>query len=399
MRTTHTLYRLPILILLAMLIPACEPADTPVAFNTGVRVWIDQPVNGALLPMGPYPLKAHARDALGGGVQQIVFLINTIPLGTVNTDPTQPLVSAELAWNPSVSGQYRIQARAFGKNGAELSEEVLVCVGTSCAPAAPDTPTTVPTSPRTVIPSPITSLPGVATVTSPRSLQATAIPTQLRNTPTHTFTPIPPPPPPQACTGLPNIASFSVSPTTITRGGSAALSWGAVTNADSVSIDPGIGSVATPGSRSVSPTSTTTYTLLARCGNNTATRQLTLAVQAPPPPMVTSTRTSTPVPPKPPAAPTGLSLKNRACSTPDQVQITWSDNSNNESGFSIYRRVRVGATWGAWALRTNVGANTTQFTDTSGFTSANRLEYYVQASNAGGASTPSNTLTVIECPF
>lgn len=53
-----------------------------------------------------------------------------------------------------------------------------------------------------------------------------------------------------------------------------------MTNADTVEIDQGIGGVATPGSRVVSPATTTTYTLTARCGANVATRQVTIVVGA-----------------------------------------------------------------------------------------------------------------------
>ncbi len=87
---------------------------------------------------------------------------------------------------------------------------------------------------------------------------------------------IPPSAPP--CPGPPVIASFSVSPNPITAGSSTTLSWGAVTNATSASIDHGIGGVATPGSKNVSPASTTTYTLTATGCGGTATSQVTVTV-------------------------------------------------------------------------------------------------------------------------
>ena len=60
----------------------------------------------------------------------------------------------------------------------------------------------------------------------------------------------------------PTISYFTVSPTSINSGGSATLLW-STANADSVSIDQGIGTVSARGSLKVSPTSTTTYTLTA----------------------------------------------------------------------------------------------------------------------------------------
>jgi hypothetical protein len=59
-----------------------------------------------------------------------------------------------------------------------------------------------------------------------------------------------------------------------------------VTNATAVSIDQGIGGVATPGSVVVSPGSTTTYILTAVCGpsGGTATRSVTVTVNPGVPP-------------------------------------------------------------------------------------------------------------------
>jgi hypothetical protein len=104
------------------------------------------------------------------------------------------------------------------------------------------------------------------------------------------------------CSGKPTIASFSASPTTITAGQSATLQWGFVSNADTAEIDQDIGGVATPGSMSVKPATTTTYTLTARCGSDTTTAQATINVLAPaptaaPPPTATLARpTATPMP-------------------------------------------------------------------------------------------------------
>ncbi len=82
------------------------------------------------------------------------------------------------------------------------------------------------------------------------------------------------------CSGTPNIASFTASSTTITAGQSATLEWGLVSNADNAQIDNGIGGVATPGSITVAPGTTTTYTLTAACGSDTTTAQVTITVNA-----------------------------------------------------------------------------------------------------------------------
>ncbi len=94
----------------------------------------------------------------------------------------------------------------------------------------------------------------------------------------------PPPPPSGTCTGTPNIDSFTATPGTINAGQTSTLQWGMVTNADSVEIDQGIGGIATPGSTTVSPGSTTTYTLTAHCGATVTTKQATVTVQTVGPP-------------------------------------------------------------------------------------------------------------------
>jgi hypothetical protein len=73
-------------------------------------------------------------------------------------------------------------------------------------------------------------------------------------------------------TGLPVINSFVASPSSISLGGSAGLSWN-VSNATSVSINQGVGTVGSTGSTVVSPLSTTTFTLTASnaAGSLTAT--------------------------------------------------------------------------------------------------------------------------------
>ena len=142
------------------------------------------------------------------------------------------------------------------------------------------------------------------------------------------------------CVGTPIIASFSASPSTITAGNSTTLSWGAVTNADSVSIEPGIGGVTTPGSRSVSPATTTTYTLTARCGSNTLTRQTTVTVLPIAQiitPTFTPTRTRTPTTPPDttaPAAPHQVSPSG-TLSCRSSVTLDWNAVSD-PSGIKTY---------------------------------------------------------------
>jgi peptidoglycan-associated lipoprotein len=91
--------------------------------------------------------------------------------------------------------------------------------------------------------------------------------------------PPPPPPPPPAPT-----ASLSANPNTIERGQSTTLTW-QTQNATEVTLE-GIGTVEPSGSRSVTPTDSITYRLLARGpgGTQDATARVTVTVPPPPPP-------------------------------------------------------------------------------------------------------------------
>jgi hypothetical protein len=77
----------------------------------------------------------------------------------------------------------------------------------------------------------------------------------------------------------PVISYFTADPTSIATGDSSTLSW-SVSGADEVTIDHGIGSVGLTGTRTVSPTTTTTYTLTAsnEAGDSTATVQVTMTL-------------------------------------------------------------------------------------------------------------------------
>ena len=80
----------------------------------------------------------------------------------------------------------------------------------------------------------------------------------------------------------PPTVSLTAQPASIRRGESATLRWTSA-NATSVTIDQGVGAVATSGSRTVSPTSTTTYRITATGANNqTAADTATVTVTASP---------------------------------------------------------------------------------------------------------------------
>jgi hypothetical protein len=78
------------------------------------------------------------------------------------------------------------------------------------------------------------------------------------------------------------VVTFSVSPTPIIRGNATTLSWNITGNLSSVSINQGIGNVAASGTRSVSPTETTTYIITATGEGGTTTQSATVIVYQPP---------------------------------------------------------------------------------------------------------------------
>src|SRR5438128_4565669 len=95
-----------VLLLAALGLAGCNKAGGGIAesASTGLNVWLDQPLDGAEIPLAAYTLKAHASDVRGGGVINIVFLVSTVSVGSVSTDATLPLVYAEQEWNPSAAG-------------------------------------------------------------------------------------------------------------------------------------------------------------------------------------------------------------------------------------------------------------------------------------------------------
>jgi Concanavalin A-like lectin/glucanases superfamily/FlgD Ig-like domain/Fibronectin type III domain len=86
------------------------------------------------------------------------------------------------------------------------------------------------------------------------------------------------------------------------------------------------------------------------------------------------------VPPAPPSAPSGLTASPAGVS---QIDLAWTDNSGNETGFQIERSTTgIG---GAYTPLATVGANVTAYSDGS-LSPSTESCYRVHAVNAGGAS-------------
>ncbi len=94
-----------------------------------------------------------------------------------------------------------------------------------------------------------------------------------------------------------------------------------------------------------------------------------------------------------PAAPTSLAGV-AVISGGRAVNLTWVDNANNETSFTIQRCTGACGTGGAWAnVTTTVAANATTYLNT-GLTPLRTYSYRIQAVNGLGSSAFSNIVTV-----
>jgi inhibitor of cysteine peptidase len=91
----------------------------------------------------------------------------------------------------------------------------------------------------------------------------------------------------------------------------------------------------------------------------------------------------------PPAAPTDLAATTASFS---QIDLTWTDNANNETGFKIERC--TGADCTGFAQIATVGTNVTSYSNT-GLAASTSYSYRVRAYNAGGDSDYSNPATAV----
>jgi C1A family cysteine protease/predicted secreted protein len=93
--------------------------------------------------------------------------------------------------------------------------------------------------------------------------------------------------------------------------------------------------------------------------------------------------------PAPPAAPTGLAATAASSS---QINLTWTDNADNETGFKIERCTGAGCS--DFAQIATVGAGVTSYSNT-GLAASTSYSYRVRAYNAGGDSEYSNTASAV----
>jgi len=93
-------------------------------------------------------------------------------------------------------------------------------------------------------------------------------------------------------------------------------------------------------------------------------------------------------PAPPPAAPSNLTLTSPVLNPDTTLQLAWTDNSTNETGFAIERRMGTGT----YSEIATVGASVTSYTDT-GLTAGTPYSYRVRAWNAVGYSRYSDEVS------
>ena len=188
---------------------------------------------------------------------------------------------------------------------------------------------------------------------------------------------------PVAAATAPTI-TFKATPTSIGANGSSTLSW-TTKNATSVSINQGIGSVATSGTKSVSPTKTTTYTLTAKGAGGTKTATAKVTVIA-----TTVAITATPAT----VASGGSSTLKVTTTNASGVSITNNVNSTKLSvpagGGSVVVKPTVTTTYTATATgsKNNASASVTVTVSSTGPTVS------ISASPSSIAKGQTSTLTV-----
>jgi hypothetical protein len=255
----RTIIRGVLIFVVSLVLAACATSSTQ-----GPMVWVDQPLDGARLPLEAQEVTAHGSDA--DGVASLEFYVDGMLLGRAPTGGGV-LEHATVGWNPSRPAVYTISVTATDSQG-NLGPETtsVVTVGELEAPPPP-TPSAEPASSATEL---------AATPVPP-----TTTPIAPTNTPLPpTTTPIPPtstPPPPSPTTPPPpSIVSFQADPAQVQEGECTTVSWRVEGDPSEIYFD-GEG-VTSPDSRKRCPSETTSYTLVAKGQGGEVSKSLTVSV-------------------------------------------------------------------------------------------------------------------------
>lgn len=138
----------------------------------------------------------------------------------------------------------------------------------------------------------------------------------------------------------PSILVFTATPPEINSGATSTLQW-SVTNATSLTIDQGVGQIAATGSKELSPSKTTAYTLTATNAGGTVTKALVLYVSAPPP-----------APPVVDTTPPVIKNVSSSSETETGAIVTWTTNEPATSAIEYGKETDYGLTASSAELTT-----------------------------------------------
>jgi hypothetical protein len=175
----------------------------------------------------------------------------------------------------------------------------------------------------------------------------------------------------------PTIKTFEAAPSLISPGDTAVLSW-TVDNANTVTIDQGVGNVALTGSRRITPAATTIYTLIATnaAGTVTATAEVTVSAISTPPP--------SPEPTPPPPSP-GFPVISYFTATPPSIIA----GDTATLGWSVSN---------ATAVTIDQGVGDVGLVGTAPVSPAATMSYTLTATNAAGWQSMTITVVVASGP-
>ena len=160
---------------------ASSPADGP------ARAWIDDPLDGAMVALGPVEVVAHAYDP--ARLAKVTLMVDGTVVVENPLDDTGVLAYATWTWTPEAEGVYVLEAFGTGRNGTiGLAGRAVVTVGQRSL--ATSTTTTVPDSTTTTLPESTTTTILAGTTTTTVTVTTRPTPT---TTPPSTTTPTSPP--------------------------------------------------------------------------------------------------------------------------------------------------------------------------------------------------------------
>jgi hypothetical protein len=121
----------------------CQPGEAD-----SVSIWIDVPLDGISLPLGPVNIEGHTA---GQGIQQVEIWVDDARLDTVKVRPGEgSLAYYSYVWQPAAAGKYSLSVIPInGSSKAGGPDTAVVIIGATPVPPiltpATNTPTLTPT--------------------------------------------------------------------------------------------------------------------------------------------------------------------------------------------------------------------------------------------------------------